>query len=147
MSDRRQMFYMLANVHHQIATGEVLPSPEHFWYYLLDLSFGIQNATSSFQLELEHLVSREAPWSALLSGTAGVDIPSLRTYLKIPSGNSLEYNSDDIDCYAPPRMCYHINGEDTVEEAPELMPLDQSPYNHAATSRRRRIACRLGRWT
>ena len=24
MSDHRQMFYMLANVHHQIATGEVL---------------------------------------------------------------------------------------------------------------------------
>ena len=35
------MFYMLANVHHQIATGEVLPPPKHFWYYLLDLPFGI----------------------------------------------------------------------------------------------------------
>jgi hypothetical protein len=30
MSDRRQMFYMLANVHHQITTGEVLPPPDHF---------------------------------------------------------------------------------------------------------------------
>jgi hypothetical protein len=30
MSDRRYMFYMLANVHHQIATGKVLPPPECF---------------------------------------------------------------------------------------------------------------------
>ena len=49
------MFYILANVHHQIATGEVLPPPDRFWYYLSDLSFGIQNAAASFQLELEHL--------------------------------------------------------------------------------------------
>ena len=42
------MFYMLANVHYQIATGEVLPSPEQFWYYLLDLPFGIQNVVASF---------------------------------------------------------------------------------------------------
>jgi hypothetical protein len=33
------MFYMLANVHHQITTDEVLSSPDHFWYYLLDLPF------------------------------------------------------------------------------------------------------------
>jgi hypothetical protein len=30
MSDRRQMFYMLANIHHQIATGEVLSPPDRF---------------------------------------------------------------------------------------------------------------------
>jgi hypothetical protein len=30
MSDRRQMFYMLANIHHQIAIGEVLSPPDHF---------------------------------------------------------------------------------------------------------------------
>jgi hypothetical protein len=35
------MFYMLANVHHQIAIGEVLPPHNRFWYYLLDLLFGI----------------------------------------------------------------------------------------------------------
>jgi hypothetical protein len=35
------MFYMLANVHHQITTSEVLPLPDRFWYYLPDLSFGI----------------------------------------------------------------------------------------------------------
>jgi hypothetical protein len=35
------MFYMLANVYHQIATSEVLPPPDHFWYYLLDLLFEI----------------------------------------------------------------------------------------------------------
>ena len=55
------MFYMLANVHHQIATGEVLPSPERFLYYLPDLPFEIQNMAACFQLELEHLVSHEAP--------------------------------------------------------------------------------------
>jgi hypothetical protein len=42
------MFYMMANVHHQITTGEVLPSPDCFWYYLLDLSYRIQNAVTSF---------------------------------------------------------------------------------------------------
>ena len=48
VSDQRQMFYMLANVHHQIATGEVLPSPERFLYYLLDLPFKIQNMAACF---------------------------------------------------------------------------------------------------
>jgi hypothetical protein len=42
------MFYMLANIHYQIITGEVLPLPECFWYYLLDLPFRIQNAAASF---------------------------------------------------------------------------------------------------
>jgi hypothetical protein len=41
MLDRCQMFYMLANVHHQITTSEVLPLPDRFWYYLPVLSFGI----------------------------------------------------------------------------------------------------------
>ena len=35
------MFYMLANIHHQITTYEVLPTPDSFWYYLSDLPFGI----------------------------------------------------------------------------------------------------------
>jgi hypothetical protein len=39
--EHRQMFYILANVHYQIATGEVLPLPERFWYYIPDLPFGI----------------------------------------------------------------------------------------------------------
>jgi hypothetical protein len=34
MSDCCQMFYMLANIHHQITTGEVLPPPDRFWNYL-----------------------------------------------------------------------------------------------------------------
>jgi len=61
MSNHRQMFYMLANVHHQMAPRQVLPAPDRFWYYLPKLPFGIQNATTSFQLELEHLISHEAP--------------------------------------------------------------------------------------
>ena len=91
------MFYMLANVHHQITTGEVLPPPNRFWYYHLDLPFGILNAAASFQMELKHLISHEALWSTILSGAAGTDIPSLRTFLTILLGNGSEYNSDDID--------------------------------------------------
>jgi hypothetical protein len=45
------MFYMLANVHYQIITAEVLPLPDRFWYYLLDIPYGIQNALVSFQLD------------------------------------------------------------------------------------------------
>ena len=104
VSDPHQMFYMLANVHHQIATGEVLPPPKHFWYYLLDLTFRIHNSAVSFQLELECLVSCEAQWSAVLSGMARVDVPALHTFLEILLGNGLEYDSNDIDCYAPPLM-------------------------------------------
>ena len=54
----------------------------------------------------------------------------MRTFLEILSGNSLEYDSDDIDCYAPPRMCYHIDGEVPANEAPKVMPPDQSPRSH-----------------
>ena len=86
MSDPCQMFYMLVNVHHQIAIGEVLPPPDRFWYYLPDLPFGIQNAAASFQLELEHLVSHEAPRSVILSSAVGTDVPSLRTFLEILIG-------------------------------------------------------------
>jgi hypothetical protein len=32
---------MLANVRHQITTGEVFSSPDRFWYYLSDLPFRI----------------------------------------------------------------------------------------------------------
>jgi hypothetical protein len=42
------MFYMLANVHYQIATNEVMPLVDRFWYYLLDLPYGIQNMVVSF---------------------------------------------------------------------------------------------------
>jgi hypothetical protein len=104
------MFYMLANVHHQIATGEVFSPPDRFWYYLSDLPFGIQNAVASFQLELEHLISHEAPQRTILFGAMGIDVPSLRTFLEILSGNGSEYDSNDIDYNDPPRMCYHIDG-------------------------------------
>ena len=79
---------------------------------------------ASFQMELEHLISHEAPRSTILSSVIGTDVPSLRTFLKILSGNDLEYDFDDIDCYAPPRMCDHINGKVLSEEAPVLTPLN-----------------------
>jgi hypothetical protein len=64
------------------------------------------------------------PRGVILSDTAGANVPSLRTFFKILLGNGLAYDSDDIDHYAPPCMCYHIDGEVPLEEAPELTPLD-----------------------
>ena len=90
------MFYMLANVHHQIATGEVLPSPDRFWHYLPDLPFGTQNAAASFQLELGYLISHEAPWSIILSDAVGTNILSLYAFLKVLSRNGPDYDSDDV---------------------------------------------------
>ena len=100
----------------------MLPLPNCFWYYLPDLPFGIQNAAASFQMEQEHLISREASRSAILSGAAGTDVPSLCAFLEILSWNDSEYESNDINYHAPPRICYHINGEVLLEEAPRLMP-------------------------
>ena len=82
-------------------------------------------------MELEHLVSYEVLWSAILSSMAGADVPSPHTFLKILSGNGPEYDSNDVDCYAPPCVRYHIDSEALVGEAPEPMSPDQSPYNHA----------------
>jgi hypothetical protein len=50
--------------------------------------------------------------------------PSLCTFLEILSGNDPEYNSNDINYYAPPCMCYHINSEVPPKEAPKLTPPD-----------------------
>jgi hypothetical protein len=69
-------------------------------------------------LELEHLVSHEAPQNAILSCAIGTDIPSLRAFLEVLLGDGPEYDSDDIDCYALPHMCFHI------DDAPKLMPPD-----------------------
>jgi hypothetical protein len=66
---------------------------------------------ASFQLELENLISHDTPRSAILSGTVGADVPSLRTILEILSGNGSVYVSNDIDYYTPPCMCYYIDGE------------------------------------
>ena len=73
-------------------------------------------------MELEHLISCEAPQSTILSSVAWTDVPSLRAFLEILLGSDSEYDSDDVDYGAPPRMCYHINGEVLPKEAPKLMP-------------------------
>jgi hypothetical protein len=39
-------------------------------------------------------------------------------------GNEPKYDFNNIDYDAPPRMCYHIDGDDLAEEVPEPMPLD-----------------------
>ena len=54
----------------------------------------------------------------------GTNVPSLRTILKILLGNDSDYNSDDIDYHAPPRTCYHIDGEVLHKEVPGLKPPD-----------------------
>jgi hypothetical protein len=79
---------------------------------------------------LDHLISREAPRSTILSGAAGTDVLLLRPFLEILSGNGSEYDSDDIDYHGPPRMCYHIDAEVLLEEMPRLTPPDQSPCSH-----------------
>ena len=87
---------------------------------------------ASFQMELEHLISRAAPWSTILSSMVGTNVPLLCTFLKILSGNDPEYDSNDIDCYTLTRMCNHINGEVLSEELSGLTPPDQSPRSHVA---------------
>lgn len=71
------MFHTLASVHHQIITRDRLSQPHRFWYILPDLPYGIQNAMAVFQLELECLVSREAPWpyGVILYGVGGTNTP------------------------------------------------------------------------
>ena len=58
-------------------------------------------------------------WSIILSSIAGIDVPSLHAFLEVLLGDKPEYDSDNIDYNAPPCMCYHIDGEDLAEEAPE----------------------------
>ena len=83
-------------------------------------------------MELEHHISHEAPRSAILSSAAGTNVLSLHTFLEILSGNGPEYDSDDIDYYSPSLMCFHIDGDNPIVDAPELTPPNQSPRNHAA---------------
>jgi hypothetical protein len=54
----------------------------------------------------------------------------LCAFLEFLLGNGPEYDFDDIDCYSLSRMCFHIDGDGPVDNAPELMPLDQSPRSH-----------------
>lgn len=142
------MFYLLANVLHQIATSEVLPPPKRFWCYLSDLPFGIQNTMASFPLELEHLISQQAPQGAILSVAAGADVPTPCTFFQILFGNGLEYDSDDVDYYSLSYMCFHIDGDNPTDDAAELTLPDQSPRSHTDyTFERWQPACRLGRQT
>jgi hypothetical protein len=75
-------------------------------------------------MELEHLISHEAPQSAILSGAIGTNVPSLHAFLEILSRNDSKYNFDDINHHAPPCMCYRINDEVLPEEAPKLTSPD-----------------------
>ena len=62
------------------------------------------------------------PRSAIRSGTVGTNVSSLRTFLEVLSGNGPKYDFDDINYNTLPRMCFHIDDEDPIEEAPELTP-------------------------
>jgi hypothetical protein len=79
---------------------------------------------ASFQLELEHLISREAPRSIILSSVAGTDVPSLHAFLKVLSRNGQSMTSITSTTTPLPRMCYHINGDDLAKEVLRLTPLD-----------------------
>ena len=75
-------------------------------------------------MELKHLISHEAPRSAILSSTAGTDAPLLHAFLEILSRNDTGYDSDDINYHTPPCMCYHIDSEVLPEEVPRLTSPD-----------------------
>jgi hypothetical protein len=97
-------------------------------------------------MELEHLIRNEAPLCTILFGATGTDVPSLRTFLEILLGNSLKYDSDDIDCYVPP-ACATTS---MVRFLPRRHPGShrQTKVSVAAwPTSKRRITCRLGRWT
>lgn len=81
----------------------------------------------SFQLELEHLVSQEASRSIVLSGTAGIDVPSLSNFLEILSGYGSKYDSDDTSYYSPRHECLFLSGKAATTDATDLMPSDMSP--------------------
>jgi hypothetical protein len=66
----------------------------------------------------------------ILSGAAGIDISSLRTFLKILSRNGPEYDSNGVDYYSPSRECFHIDGDNLANDASEVMLPDQSPHSH-----------------
>jgi hypothetical protein len=83
-------------------------------------------------MELEHLISHEAPRSAILSSMAGTDVLLLHTFLEILSGNDSEYDSDDINYNDPPHMCYHISGEVLPKVAPRLTSPNQGPHSRVA---------------
>jgi hypothetical protein len=54
---------------------------------------------------------------AILFGATGTNAPSLGVFLEILSGNGSEYNSDDVDYYSPSRECFHIDGDNPVDDA------------------------------
>ena len=89
------MFNMLANVYHQVTEGEALPPHNHFWYKLPDLPSSVRRVAESFEMELEHLVIHEAPWSPIRSGTAGADAPSLCAFFMTLQGSNPKYGSHD----------------------------------------------------
>jgi hypothetical protein len=84
-----------------------------------------------FYLILEHLVSREAPRGVILSGTAGTDVSSLCTFLKILSGVGPEYDSDEANGYSPGRKCFHIYGDQVINNNVKVTPPDLSLSSHA----------------
>jgi hypothetical protein len=72
------------------------------------------------QLELEHLISWEAPRGAILSGAAGTDVPSLHGFLEILLGNAPEYSSNNAGYYSPSCECFYLDGEVPADDALEL---------------------------
>jgi hypothetical protein len=51
----------------------------------------------------------------------GTNVPSLRTFFEILSGNYTVYDSDNIDYHSPCHLCFHINGDGPIDNPPKLM--------------------------
>jgi hypothetical protein len=56
---------------------------------------------------------------------------AILSFLVILSGNGIEYDSNDLDYYALSHMCFHIDGNNPIDDAPELTSSNQSPCNRA----------------
>lgn len=53
--------------------------------------------------------------------------PSSRSF----QGNGSEYDSDDVDYNSSSCECFHIDGDNPADDAPELTPSNQSPCSRA----------------
>jgi hypothetical protein len=125
----------------------VLPLSNRFKYYLLDLPFRIHSTTVSFQMELEHLMVHEAPWSPILSGVVGVDALSLCAFFRTLQGSGLGHHSRDAEHDRTPHEHHHANSKTLTKETHELTPRDQGPCSHETTLGTRLIANRRGERT
>jgi hypothetical protein len=125
------MFYMLASVHQWTTIGEVLLPLDCFWYCLPDLPFEIQNMVVSFQMDLEHLIIREALLSPILSGIVAADAPLLCAFFMTLQWSDPGHHSEDAKWDTTSHEHLRAEGNTPIRETCELTMLDLGPHCHA----------------